>query len=207
MDMATCPACLCNESPILFAKRNTNYHQCRKCRTLFAPHGLSQQGKIGGRHEFERNSVQNGTRIERLLELSAGKKARVLDFGCGHGLFVSTLITLGWNAVGYDAFNPQFSQMPEGQFELATMVEVVEHLAAPFSEITMLLQHLKGKGFLMVETSFVDFYQDLKGWEYVEPEVGHCTIFSHAGLDLMMTRMGFRVSPPINRNVRIFQKP
>jgi hypothetical protein len=55
----------------------------------------------------------------------------------------------------------------------------------------------------MIETSFTDWLTPDDA--YVEPTVGHCTIFSHIGLDHLMARFGFQPGVHINRNVRIYE--
>ena len=62
----------------------------------------------------------------------------------------------------------------------------------------------------MVETSFVDIAAqegiELEDFFYIEPSVGHSTIFSHHGLDLLMATKGLPPLQHFNRNVRLFYK-
>jgi hypothetical protein len=161
---------------------------------------------VGGGMEVERNTTQNYGRIERFLSL-VGIAGRMLDFGCGHGMLVNDLGKAGLNSVGYDRYNHLYDRYPQGRFNLVSMVEVIEHLTYPFSELDVIYGLMTDNAILYVETSFVDLWDGpLKEVGYIEPSVGHCTIFSHQGLDLLMIRKGFKLSTHINQNVRLFQK-
>jgi hypothetical protein len=84
------------------------------------------------------------------------------------------------------------------------MVEVIEHLSSPFSELDHVYSKLKKGGKVYIETSFSDWLT--KEDSYIEPSVGHCTIFSHKGLDYLMQAKGFKVGEHINQNVRVYIK-
>jgi hypothetical protein len=63
---------------------------------------------------------------------------------------------------------------------------------------------LKPGGKVMIETSFSDWLTEADS--YIDPRIGHSTIFSHAGLDFLMKKHGFKVGKHINQNVRIYEK-
>lgn len=205
-----CIACGCS-SEHSFTKGEIPYFRCPSCNSYFVPFGLEQEDKVGGGMEFQRNAQQNSQRLSRILTL-AGDKPAILDFGCGHGLFVSALIMVGHNAVGYDKFNPTFNVFPQGdnQFDICTMVEVIEHLTHPWQEISDIHRILKTGGVLYIESSFSDLMgstpEDVKNTVYVEPTVGHCSILSHKGLNQICIDRGFLVGDPIDGNTRIFRK-
>jgi SAM-dependent methyltransferase len=198
-----------NESPLLFVKGGYDYFQCHYCKTIFTPGGIDQKDMVGGEHEVGRNEIENALRIDRITSL-VGKYGRILDYGCGHGMLVEDCKAFGLDAVGYDKFNPDFDNMPEGQFNIVSLIECVEHLAAPFEELDVIYDKLLPYGILFVETSFWDVAVDedipMDTFFYIAPKNGHSTIFSHFGLDVLMRQKGFKVVPAINRNVRIFQK-
>ncbi len=201
---------ICNStSKIIFNKKGYDYYQCSSCQSVFVPDGINQADMVGGEHEVGRNENENATRIERIKEL-VGEYGKVLDFGCGHGMLVGDLRDAEIDAEGYDKFNPEFEKMPDGKFNIVSMVECIEHTFRPFGELDIIYEKLLPNGVIMVETSFIDVAVQegipLGEFFYISPAHGHCTIFSHYGLDLLMQRKGFKVVPPINRNVRIFQK-
>lgn len=208
--MTTTKCTICGHpAKIIFNKKGYDYYECSHCKSIFVPDGIDQSNMVGGEHEVGRNENENATRIERIKEL-VGKYGRVLDWGCGHGYLVKDLKEAGMDAVGYDKFNPDFDKIPEGHFNLICLIEVVEHLSDPFNELDIIYQKLLPNGILKLETSFVDVALEegipLESFFYISPTHGHSTIFSHYGMDRLMIRKGFKVVPPINRNVRIFQK-
>lgn len=173
---------------------------------------LDQSGMVGGTGEQSRNDEHNPERLARILSFHT--KPKVLDYGCGNGMLVDYLRSSGVNAEGYDKhlkkstkylFNGDLS-FSKGEYDVVTMIEVVEHTAAPYLELEMAFWVLKPGGTLMIETSFTN-WMDLDTESYINPRIGHSTIFSHAGLDELMKEKGFEVYGHINRNVRVYQKP
>lgn len=203
-----CPACN-GISKIIFKKQGYDYYECVDCKTIFVPGGIDQSGMVGGGNEVERNLVQNGTRIERFIHLT-GVYGRILDFGCGHSYLVKDCKEAGLNAEGYDKFNPECDQLPKGKFNICSMVEVIEHTHSPFAELDLIRGKLVIGGIVYIETSFTDISIEenipLEEYYYINGDVGHCTIFSHKGLNILMEKKGFNILEPIDRNVRLFQK-
>lgn len=188
-------------------KEGVQYYQCKNCKTLFSE-SLPNDNMVGGGFEFERNKNHNEERIFRIKEFLNGKN--ILDYGCGNGMLVDDMKKANLICDGYDKFNPKFDKIINSNYDVITMVEVIEHLSAPFSEIDEIYSLLKPGGFLYLETSFVDVATEenieLEDFFYISPSVGHSTIFSHRGLDILMLKKGFMITSHINRNVRVYQK-
>jgi SAM-dependent methyltransferase len=164
---------------------------------------LNQDQMVGGGCEQVRNEMQNYLRLDRVFRLK--DNANVLDFGCGNGLLIRDMKAVGIKCTGYDKFNPKFKKLPKKEtFDIVIMVEVIEHLNEPFAELDMIYQSLVKGGVVMIETSFSDWLtlED----SYIEPSVGHSTIFSHRGLTELMASKGFTEGGHFDRNVRIYKK-
>jgi 2-polyprenyl-3-methyl-5-hydroxy-6-metoxy-1,4-benzoquinol methylase len=188
-------------------KENVQYYQCNTCSTLFSK-SLPNDNMVGGGYEIERNEIHNQDRIFRIKEMLGGKK--ILDYGCGNGLLVEDMKKSNLICDGYDKYNSKFDKITYSEYDVVVMVEVIEHLGMPFSEIDEIYSLLKPGGFLYLETSFVDIAKqeniELEDFFYISPSVGHSTIFSHRGLDILMIKKGFKLTSHINRNVRVYQK-
>lgn len=203
-----------NESFLRLTKGITDYYQCFSCHTLFSE-PLENDNMVGGGNEVQRNQEQNAIRISRIDEMTAGMKKEdvyILDFGCGHGMFVEDLIKAGYiNTDGYDPYNEKYSRLPEkNKYNIVTAIEVIEHTSHPFIELDVIHRVLKPKGAVMFETSFIDVAQqeniELEDFVYIEPSVGHSTIFSHHGLDVLMCLREFYPVQHWNRHCRVYRK-
>lgn len=207
----TCPVCH-NEAPLRLIRQHTEYFQCESCQMLFSD-PLNQEGLVGGQHEDGR-ALQNHIRLERVKTMLEGMKkedVRILDFGCGHGYLVKFLKENGYNIIGYDAYNEEFSRLPEKSiYHLCICVEVIEHTSHPFVELDVIKRSLVNGGLLYLETGFVNIAtQDnipLEEYVYVSPEAGHATIFSHHSMDYLMLLKGFRSKRHFDRNCRLYTK-
>lgn len=206
--MIKCHACSSTSKERLI-KKEVKYYQCDYCGTLFSG-ALPNEDMVGGGFEEERNTQQNKDRLERFLNLVC-RTSKFLDYGCGHGMLVDYLKSKKINVFGYDRYNPEYNVILEDNFDFVSMVEVIEHLSFPFPELDQINLLMKSGGILYIETSFVDVAKEekipLEEFFYIEPSVGHSTIFSHYGLDILMVKKGFLPLPHINRNVRLYTKP
>lgn len=206
--MDNCPICNYEYQAILDVN-GTQYLECLNCQSVYVPDGLKQDNMVGGTTEVERNSSQNTERIKRFREL-VPKLNKMLDYGCGTGYLVADCNDSGINCFGYDKFNKYFNEIKESGFELVSMIEVIEHTFYPFKEIDEIHNVLNVGGLLYIETSFTDIAAQesipIEDFVYVNPSIGHCTIFSHEGLDILMVAKGFELHKRLNRNVVIYKK-
>lgn len=209
----TCPVCN-NYAASRLKKGNVEYCQCSSCGTLFS-NPLEQEGLVGGGNEIPRNTLQNHIRIARIDELTQKMKkehVHILDYGAGHGYLVNDLRSAGYiNTEGFDPYNPEFSKFPErNKYDIITCIECLEHTSAPFYELEVMNRSLMRNGIVIFETSFVDVAAEenieLEDFEYINAEVGHATIFSHWGLDLLMALRGFKPIQHWNRHCRAYAK-
>jgi SAM-dependent methyltransferase len=190
-----------NKTIPLGIKKGTEYWQDMNGIIFSDP--IDQNYMIGGGHEEGRNKLENHFRIARIKQLKPN--GQILDFGCGNGLLVKDLKDSGFNVTGYDKFHKSFDTLPEpNSADVVTMIEVIEHLCEPFEEIDLIYQSLKPDGVVMIETSFTDWLTIND--DYINPDAGHNTVWSHKGLTEMMTSKGFKEGQHFNRNVRIYIK-
>lgn len=207
MIQSICPVCR-NSAPLRLTKENVEYNQCSFCKTLFCGY-LDNSNMVGGEWEEGRHDKHKQERLDRIKTM-IGIYGTILDFGTGNGLLVTDCREAGYVCDGYDKYNPKFNYLKDEKYNLVTMVEVIEHLSYPFDELNIIFDKLADNGIVYIETSFVDVAEEesisLEDFFYIAPKNGHCTIFSHKGLDLLMQSKGFQPVNHMNRNVRIFQK-
>ncbi len=166
---------------------------------------LDQSDMVGGGKELERNADElNLTRLDRIRQISSKHDPTILDYGCGNGLMVKFMQAAGIDCDGYDPYNKYYDQYLylKKDYDVIVLTEVIEHLTAPFAELAEIKEFCHKGSKVMIETSFSDWLTEHDA--YIEPKVGHCTIFSHAGLDHLMAQFGFKADNHINRNVRIY---
>lgn len=208
----TCPICN-NDANYRLTKFDTIYHQCEWCKHLFSDH-IDQDNKVGGEYYQERNEQENHIRIARIAQMMGSlnkKDYHILDFGAGFGALMNAFRRNGYNCDAYDAFNEEFSRLPErNKYHAVTMVETIEHLSGNFIELDVINRSMVMGGGIMIETSFVDIAKEdgvsLEEFFYIAPQNGHSTVFSHWSLDLLMSYKGFIPKKHFNRNVRNYIK-
>ena len=205
-----CVACG-NLSKFVFLSHDLNhklydYYECQECKTIFCLDVPDENSSLGA--WADERVVSNNERVDRVKQLVGGT-ATILDFGCGLGYLLSDLRKAGYDAEGYDKNHPDLNKFPCKEFDLIIMVEVIEHLAEPFTEIGMIANALKYGGYLIVESSFrwLDMpIAEIKYWHYIDPGGGHRSILSIEGLGLVCNRYGLMLCHSFNKNVWVFRK-
>jgi len=142
----------------------------------------------------------------------SGSGRRLLDFGCGAGLFLEVAHERGFETFGVDlsedavmrarkrrgganAWPGTPHDVPEiagGGFHVATMWSVLAHLATPVEDLTAIRRLLTADGVLLLLTVNANSLQ-LKAhgsrWNGFTPN--HLKFFSPTTLPLLMKRAGF----------------
>ena len=149
-------------------------------------------------------------RLDRLTR-AVGKPGRLLDVGCGTGLFLETALREGWEARGTEtsedsiAYARKFTLAPIFHGELAdlrdgltydalTYWDVLEHLPDPRAELRLARERLNQGGVVGVSLPSV---QGLKArlqgdaWRYYAPSMGHISHFTPKTLSMLLTQAGF----------------
>lgn len=204
-----CPICS-NIAPFRLHKTGADYNQCSSCATIFSV-PLDQEGKVGGGNEAPRNEQFNPLRLERVKAMFGESKVKILDFGAGSGMYVRFMREAGYYVDGYDPYNPHFERIPPSDtYDMVNLCEVIEHLAGEYIEIKAIARSLKKGGVLVVETSFVNCMLEdgftPETYFYLDATVGHSTLFSHHGIDILMMKHGLWPIQHPNRNVRCYIK-
>jgi len=142
---------------------------------------------------------------------SIGPTTRWLDFGCGNGGLIRWARAQGAAAAighetGWIADRARAAGVPmlsedqlnelDGQFDLITAIEVLEHVPDPVDVLSTLRRLLKPGGRLFLTTGNArPFRARLRSWRYVVPEI-HVSFFEPETLALAMTRAGLTPAFP-----------
>jgi len=135
------------------------------------------------------------------------RNTRWLDYGCGNGGLVRHLhrhgisgavgFDCGWIAgysrkLGIPVLSEEEISAQRGEFDVITMLEVIEHVLDPVTVLQRARRLLKPNGILYLTTGNALPYRDrLLTWRYVIPEI-HVGYFEPRTLEAALTRAGFR---------------
>src|SRR3990172_6576957 len=147
-------------------------------------------------------------RIEKYIE-----KGRILDIGCGRGVFLDEMRKHGWEVAGteynedtaksineiYDIHvvtgNPGDWGFPPESFDVVTMNHVLEHMSAPEKAIDECSKVLREGGLLVVAVPNITSLQSIIGkhlWFHLDIQY-HIYHFSEMGLSSLIEKHGFHL--------------
>jgi len=156
--------------------------------------------------------------LQKVLKYSL-PPGRALEIGCAHGGFVKLLSSAGFEAIGMEMspaiielargwFGVKVIQGPIeyttqhlGAFDLILMFDVLEHLAAPVSSMTAILEHLSPTGVLVVQTPCYEYASDPTWRMFHPPE--HTFLFSRSSVSRLLRGLGLdhvQFEPPMFRD-------
>ena len=183
------------------------YHRCVRCGSLMLPepHWLDRSYSQVITPDPDFGALRRTLFVDRFLRRLRGagivkRACRTLDYGSGLGTLVRMQRDRDIEAWGYDLYaTPKFAdaycgrQLPDGDFDLITCIEVLEHTKNPVEVLQVLRSRLKPKGVVVVSTEMVDDQPLLETWPYLAREHGqHITLFSRAGFTTAVESVGFQ---------------
>jgi SAM-dependent methyltransferase len=165
-------------------------------------------------YAFELSSPQSTIRIyewrgiTKIVDTLLGglSGVRWLDFGAGNGGLVRHVIEhTPATAQGFEegaiATRARALGIPvsstlnhgiEGEFDVVTAIEVLEHTIDPVAELRRIRHALRPGGLLLLTTgNAAPFASRLTRWPYVIPEI-HVSFFEPRTLEIALERSGFR---------------
>ena len=141
------------------------------------------------------------------------RNGRILDIGCGRGIFLNVMKNNGWTVAGteYDRItaesiaeyyninvvtgNPGDWGFPPESFDVITMNHVLEHMSAPESAIGECSRLLGKRGLLVVAVPNITSLQSSLGkhlWFHLDIPY-HLYHFSEEGLSSLLEKYNFRM--------------
>jgi len=194
---------------------------------IYAGYAIYHQSGGAEQRSFDTRSGMQTARSARLIDrlataLRLGDEGRLLDVGCGNGatLRAFNAIRPGWRSVGTeldDRHRTEIEAIPGasfaagplsaigGQFDLVTLVHVLEHLVEPVGFLRSLAEVIAPGGHLLVE---VPHHPD-NPFELLIAD--HRSHFTTATLPLALAAAGYEVDIVtdgwINRELSVVAHP
>jgi SAM-dependent methyltransferase len=152
--------------------------------------------------------IQRKRRIEKFE-----KNGRILDIGCGRGLFLSVMKRNGWDVLGAELNNETASyarekygitvktggpldwNIPDESLDVITVNHVLEHLDNPVEMLTVWKRLLKPGGVLVIAVPNINSLQASTGktaWFHLDVPHHRCH-FSESGLRRLLERNSFKI--------------
>ena len=102
---------------------------------------------------FAKGTLRN--LLRRLTRAGVKKTDRILDFGCGNGVFVQFLKEEGYaRVVGYDPYIAEYARLaPDAKFDCVVANDVIEHVPDPRAMISRCASLARAGGILYIGTA------------------------------------------------------
>jgi SAM-dependent methyltransferase len=213
-----CPACGRSEHHAFGQKLGYDLEQCSRCGSIFINIGAIEPGALTTLydryydHAQDRLSPAASGSLERLVRSYEPlcTTGRWLDIGFGQGLLLDIAEQHGWRCYGTEvapsslsygerrgwivttdaSTDPRFP--PEG-FDVVSMIEVIEHMAAPKAFLQAAARWLRPGGLLHITTPNAEsLNRRLLGvqWSIFSPPE-HIIVWTAGALHRALTEAGF----------------
>lgn len=206
--------------------RSYDVYLCDTCQIGFTTPNLSREERsglystgayraaTGKRFHFIAEYLIYLARLQRKRRITKYKqRGRMLDIGCGRGLFLSIMKKCGWEVAGIeldeetakhasrtfdipvtagDVFRSGFE---DEHFDVITLIHVLEHMDDPNRMIKECNRMLKSGGMLVVAVPNISSLQASYGgkdWFHLDPPY-HVHHFSEDGLVRVLEKESFRI--------------
>lgn len=192
----------CNHCGLVYA--NPRWPEATILETYAAVEDTTYVAERAGREITFRHHLRQ---MERVVG-PAGNR-RLLDVGAYIGVFVEMAAEAGWRAEGVEPSQWAAAEaqqrglnvmlgtldsvaLDEGQYDVVTMWDVIEHLADPAAELARAGNLLRPGGWLIVHTMDIDaLVARLMGERWPWLMEMHLYYFSRRTLTAMLERLGF----------------
>jgi SAM-dependent methyltransferase len=145
-----------------------------ECRDIYQSYAIYAQGGGAEQRVFDSSSGASASRSDQLLDrlvkvADIGEQGRLIDIGCGNGGFLRSFSRRhpGWRLSGSEFdekhrasietipgfqnfFSGDVQDLP-GEFDIASLIHVLEHIEAPRKFLGSVHSKLKAGGLLIVE--------------------------------------------------------
>jgi len=209
-DIDKCENCgVCFTNPFLSASEYSNYHKTHQV----AFNGSGDEETID---EYIKNKEEQWLklgykyRIERIISIKPGVK-RLLDIGCGAGLYLDYLKNKGYsvegielspwgyniakNKLGLKVHNDLIENLepPKVKFDVITLYDVIEHTTNPNTFLQEIKKWLKKDGLMIINVPNIDSKISKhagKYWNKLSPP-DHTLHFNEKSISYLLNKNGY----------------
>ncbi len=221
MEQKRCKLCGSKEYKIVHIKENFIIVKCKNCKVYYVLNPLKEDDSL---HWYNRLHSEGSYRIENefiqlkvetlksLLNFLPDDGKTAIDIGCGDGLFVSMLKSRGWKVFGVETSLQAIKNiktdiediiigkieeinLSEESFDLAVMIDSLEHFYNPLFVLEKTYKLLKKNGTLLITTPNIRSINSIifrKHWVHLRPRE-HIFYFSPETISQILERTGFKV--------------
>lgn len=197
--------------PVFPVKDSRNYHRCTNCSLLFVDSSffLTEKEEVLC-YRNHHNTLENKgyvTFLNRVIEPSVlfFEKGMIgLDYGCGPGPVLSTLVReKGFKCYNYD---PLFAvDHPFQSYDFIFSTECFEHFHYPAKDLENILGLLKTGGFLCLMTELWDSIQQFEHW-YYKLDPTHASFYHSNTLEFIKNKYGLKEMFSDGKRVIVLRK-
>ena len=184
MQNYSCPLCASRSLGGFAEDAARSYWQCGCCELVFVPAEFHlPQADEKAQYDLHCNLDEPGYRkfLQRVCTPLLGRlgvAASGLDFGCGPGPVLATMLRERGHSVAlYDQFYFPDKSVLLQSYDFITATEVFEHLQYPQQEIARLWSCLRRNGTLAIMTKLVRDRASFASWHY-KTDPTHIIFFS-----------------------------
>lgn len=191
-----------------------HYHHCQNCHciALDVSYYLSLE-KENALYNNHQNSLENKGYVKMFEDFldyfwdDLLCKEKALDFGSGPTPVLSQLLQKRAVTVDcYDKFYQPIKYFENQSYDFITSTEVFEHLEDPLSTLTLLSDHLKPQGIIVLMTLFhtndkIDF---LKWWYRRDPT--HIIFYTPKTIEVIAEKCGLITIKTDEKRIIVLRK-
>lgn len=182
-----------------FFDMTRHFYRCKKCELHFVPESEHiSKAEEKERYHLHINSPQDAGYVQFLRQLTdplwsyLPKGAEGLDFGCGPGPAVKSILEPDFTVVEYD---PYFLNRPEvltRTYDFIIATEVIEHFRTPREDFKKLNQLVKPNGMIGLMSDLRSGTVDFKQWGY-KNDPTHLMFYTPETIDFIADQFGWEV--------------
>jgi len=205
---------LCNEEKLLRPLKAADKRICFQCGQCMligaAPENFLSVDEERVRYETHNNCIENEGYVAFLNRFVKPMLDFIrpgmfgLDYGCGPGPVLSTLIRR--EGIACDDFDPIFfPELPEKQYDFIISTETFEHFYYPRQEINKLAGMIQSGGYLGIMTEMWETQERFETWYYTRDPT-HVSFYHRDTFGYICQEFRFTKKYSDERRVVILQK-